>query len=896
MTAPADGSVGTVMADPAGVVHRVDWAREGWWNMGVNSRRGMRCACVGLLAAAVYGVPAQAQVVALQGAVMSDPAAVGTQGGAGSRLGAVRGGRQVSSDGRYLVFESDASTLVAGDTNGVSDVFVRDLWLGVVERVSVGTTGGQGLAASRAASISATGRYVVFEAVNGFDATAVAHADVYLHDRETGLTERVSRPQVAGIRNFSGGPSVSSDGRFVAFSSSSSDLVASDTNIATDVFVHDRQTGSNRRVSVSSVGGEGNQNSSGAMLSDDGGTVVFSSLASNLVGGDTNGVSDVFMLVLSGSVPRRISRNGSLEQGNGASSAPQVSSDGSVIVFQSTASNLVANDTNARVDVFVYRPADGVPERVSVQPDGTQGNGDSTEPALSPDGRWVAFTSRASSFSGIDSNGQPDVYLRDLGSAPGNWIEHISVDVGGGPINGPAQRPTLAADGTQVWFDSVASTLVRGDGNAASDVFQRDRLRRETVLQSRGNGSPVPNAAAQLPGLDGSGQLLVFDSAAGNLVPDDDNGDSDVFVRDLVAGTVERISRSFNADRAPSGPSFEGAISADGRWVAYASEADNIASPDNNATRDVFLYDRQTGASRLLSRGLGGSAGQGSSSLPSVSGDGGRVVFHSWADDLVPGDTNGRADVFLYDRDSDSLRRVSVDSSGAEVVGDSTGARISGDGRWVAFVSDAPALAPGDALSQHDVYLHDLETGLTTRLSSTPAGLPSSGVSAGPVSLSADGRRVVFASAAADLVPGDGNNRQDVFLYERGVASLRRLSRPAGGGEADAQASAPVLSADGRVLAFHSEASNYVAGDNNALSDVFLLAIDSGEWLRVSEDRLGTSGGGFSRWPAINGDGRRVAFESVSTNWTLDAGVQPQHNSVFVASPRVLRVFSDGFE
>jgi hypothetical protein len=234
-----------------------------------------------------------------------------------------------------------------------------------------------------------------------------------VHDRQTGATTRVSVSSVGGQGNdFSSGPALSADGRYVAFESTASNLVAGDTNGSGDVFVHDRQTGATTRVSVSSTGEQGNGNSFRAALSADGRYVAFESTASNLVAGDTNGTSDIFVHDRQTGATTRVSVSSAGEQGNNNSFRSALSANGRYVAFYSLASNLVAGDTNGRWDVFVHDRQTGVTRRVSVSSAGVQGNHDSMWPALSADGRYVAFDSVASNLVPGDTNETWDVFIR----------------------------------------------------------------------------------------------------------------------------------------------------------------------------------------------------------------------------------------------------------------------------------------------------------------------------------------------------------------------------------------------------------------------------------------------------------------------------------------------------
>ncbi len=385
-------------------------------------------------------------------------------------------GCAISADGRYVAFWSRATNLVGGDTNNVADVFVHDRQSGTTERVSVDSGGVQGGAKSLYPAISADGRYVAFQS----DASTLvvgdmnATSDIFVHDRRSGTTERVSVDSGGAEGNgLSYYAAISVDGRYVAFDSSATNLVAGDTNAFTDVFVHDRQSGATERVSVDSGGAEGNDGSGGFLsISADGRYVVFGSYATNLVGGDTNGLFDLFVHDRQIGVTERVSVDSAGAEGNGLSFYPSISADGRHVAFASIASNLVGGDTNASYDAFVHDRQSGTTERVSVDSSGAQGDFDSFYPVISADGRHVAFPSYTTNLVGGDTNGAPDVFVHDRQSGA---TERVSVDSDGAQGNSGSYEPSISADGRYVAFHGLATNLVGGDTNGVSDVFVRDR-------------------------------------------------------------------------------------------------------------------------------------------------------------------------------------------------------------------------------------------------------------------------------------------------------------------------------------------------------------------------------------------------------------------------------------
>jgi hypothetical protein len=262
---------------------------------------------------------------------------------------------------------------------------------------------------------------------------------------------------------------------------------------------------------------------------------------------------------------------------------------------------------------------------------------------------------------------------------------------------------------------------------------------------------------------------VVFRSASTNLVPGDTNGSIDIFVRDRLLGTTERVSVDSNgAQAAPGLGSDRASISDDGRFVAFDSVAANLVALDSNGVPDIFVHDRVSGTTALVSIASSGAQGNGLSVEGSISADGRWVAFHSAASNLVPGDTNSAEDVFVRDLLMGTTQRASVTSAGNEADAASLAATITRDGRCVAFFSFATNLAAGDTNGKADVFVHDFASAATVRVSVDSSGAEGDGDST-IAAISEDGRFVAMQSAASNLVPGDANGAEDVFLRDRGA-------------------------------------------------------------------------------------------------------------------------------
>lgn len=349
------------------------------------------------------------------------------------------------------------------------------------------------------------------------------------------------------------------------------------------------------RVSVDTSGAEADGASHGVALSADGRIVAFASSATQLIAGDGNGLSDLFVVDRTRGTIERVSVDSAGNEANGASDAPALSADGEVVAFRSVATNLVATDSNGKSDIFVHVRSTGVTTRVSVVCNCVQGDGDAFAPALSADGLLVAFATDNAQLIGGGTNGVRDVFVHDRTSG---LSRRVSLDSAGAQANGASDRPALSADGRFVAFQSVASNLVAGDGNALFDCFLRDRVAGTTQRVSLDLAGGDPDGESFGAVLAADATRLAFVSRASDLMTGDANGVADLFVRDLGSGAIERVSRSdagSEADGASGEPGSGGqavALSSNGNSAAFHSFATNLVPLDGNAVEDAFVHDR----------------------------------------------------------------------------------------------------------------------------------------------------------------------------------------------------------------------------------------------------------------------------------------------------------------
>ncbi len=405
------------------------------------------------------------------------------------------------------------------------------------------------------------------------------------------------------------------------------------------------QSNTTTRVSVSSEGAEGDSYSAYPSISGDGRYVAFHSRAGNLVEDDSNGVIDTFVHDRVNRHTSRISVSSAGAEGRLESWNASISADGRVVAFESYADDLVSGDSNERMDVFVHDRATRETERVSISSSGRQGRQGSRAPSVSGDGQWVAFESAARDLVEADTNGRTDIFVHDRGTAQ---TERVSLSSGGTQANGDSENSSISAGGRYVAFETSASNLVDVDDNGARDILVRDRQEDSTELISVSSDGVQGNAQSLYPTISGDGRYVAFQSEASNLVEGDENGKRDIMIRDRHAGVTELVSISSLGMQANSHSQYP-SISADGRYVAFASDASNLVEDDTNGTVDIFVHDRETGKTIRVSVSSEGAEGDFSSPSGSISAAGEYVAFFSWASNLIVADTNGQADVFAHD-------------------------------------------------------------------------------------------------------------------------------------------------------------------------------------------------------------------------------------------------------
>ena len=421
--------------------------------------------------------------------------------------------------------------------------------------------------------------------------------------------------------------------------------LASGSSIQALPAVPQPQTGDIQRISISSARVEGNAGSFTGGISADGRLVVFESTATNLVAGATNGFTDVFVHDRQTRQTTWVSVTSTGGESNSNAYAPVISANGRFVAFISSSTNLVAGDTNNVEDIFVHDRATGATTRVSVTSAGGQTSAHSRSPSISADGRYVAFHYGAGDLVTGDTNNTTDVFVHDRQTGE---TERVSVSSSEAEGNSASQEPSINADGRYVAFESYATNLVSASdtNNNRRDIFVRDRLLGTTIRASQSTAGIQGNAFHGEPSISGNGRFVGYRSNSTNLVTSDGNGTiHDVFVHDRVTGVTTVVSVNSDGNQRLFF-SFGASLNQSGRFVAFYG-ASRLAPGDVNATNDVYLHDRTTGQTTLMSISTSGQGGNSSSTSPRISANGLYVAFSSSSIDLVPGDANGASDAFV---------------------------------------------------------------------------------------------------------------------------------------------------------------------------------------------------------------------------------------------------------
>lgn len=704
----------------------------------------------------------------------------------------------------------------------------------------------------------------------------------------------------------SSAPSLSGDGRYVAFQSAAANIVAGDANGRTDIFLQDRATGEIQLVSVDAFGVQGKIDSTDPWISANGRYVAFKSTALSFAGGDDSTRAFIYVKDL---LTGALIRGSTTEAGADASSNsydPSLSADGRLLVFESDATNLVADDTNGRRDIFVKDLVSGQVTRASVDAAGIQANDRSMYATISADGTHVAFASLASNLAAGDDNETYDVFVKRLATGE---IVAVSTLANGTFDEYGATRPSLSENGRKVAFIGGLRSLVTGQ-SLYSAAYLRDL---DTWAIEQVNVGPLGEPLASGSGV----RTLVLSGDASQIALETFSSSSSqtyqphLVLKDVASGDVVVLNPG---QTRYAEPFVEMAISLDGGVAAFATASPELAANDLNAALDVFVYEASSAQLSHLPAGdpaLVSVTGHGGSSAASIDQSGRYVVYQAAGDDRLPGDINRFTDIILHDRETGERRLVSTDALGNAANGHSTDAVISRNGRYVVFTSVATNLVAGRG---EGIYVKDLETGgIVFASEDVDLDIVYEGRNA---TISDDGRYVAFEAIlpresyystsyykiyVKDLVTGavvcasqfgSESKRNEHVLNAvisgngRYVTMEGKLDEPLYAGNiyrrdltsgvlvpvatlnySDDVARSAAMSADGRYIVFELDTDGSYPG-------IYRKDMQTGEQKWISRQRKTPTGpypmiypdppypGGRSFQPAISADGRYIAFLS----------------------------------
>jgi len=783
------------------------------------------------------------------------------------------GNPQISWDGSLVVFESLASLTTLPDQNFMSDIFVRDLRSNTTALVSInalGTASGNGN--SKSPSISGNGRFVAFVSTST-DLVAGATnnlGDIYVRDLQNGTTAWASINVGPLFFDHYGcvNPTLNADGRFVVFSAANPDLsivglihhdlqtgistvlsihatpisflkitftpcsgcsavsyqdtictafsqISSDGRFVaseslTNVYLWEVQTGSNELISVSADGtGAANLRAHTPVMTSDAQRIAFLSAANNLVAGADNGISQVYLRDRPSQTTFLVSANlsGLPSASEIAVTLPALSPDGQFVAFECMAVDLVLDDLNGEDDVFVRDMNSALTSLVSQRdlsrPATTAtGQAGTLFKSSSADGRKIAFLSLDSDFSSDDTNGVPDVFVQDLISGASNSaiLGNTGLFTGPGYWRYSALETAMSADGSYIVVGGRQDCLgsLNGNYNCGIESLVRFDLQAGTseLVSIRLDGNAEQGSDCSSPAISSAGRFVAFQSGANDLVAGHSVALPNVYVRDMLSGT--NLMVSFN----PQGVGVGGGnalFSPDDRWVLFSSSATDLTTNATGGFANLFARDLQSNTTRMVSLGIDGVSPLGYLHGAAISADSRHVAFVSRTNSVAMCDlASGTSVVVCASCDNPS---------------------ISGDGRLVGYET-----TNGSGLRQ--IFVTDLRTGASNLISRSLQGAGGgNGDSTSPL-LSWDGRFVVFASKAGDLVVNDNNQASDIFVRDRLLGiTVAVSSNLRGDGTGNGPSTKPVLAADGRTVVFQTFASDLVPGDYNYRRDVFVLRL-----------------------------------------------------------------------
>ncbi len=648
------------------------------------------------------------------------------------------------------------------------------------------------------------------------------------------------------------------------------------------------------------------------MMTPDGRFVLFSSTAANLAT-NVNGAPlsqtfpaklNVFLRDRTSGATTLISGNQSqLNGGNGDSLPSDISTNGQFVAFESSASDLVPNDTNNVADIFLRDAVSNTTALISVAADGSTANGASRSAVITPDGRYIAFVSAASNLVSGDINNIADIFVRDTWSNTTTLISVGAKATTQAPFVNSSESPEITPDGRYVAFYSTATNLVSAITNYAGEIYLRDTVAGTTICASidahaivATNNTGSPNNISYDHCISADGQFVAFQAKSAQAVSSS-TGPTGVVLRYNVATAITDIIET-NAF-APIGPNEEVRtleMTSDGRYVVYMAKVGMVGTGSGIPGSSIKVWDAQTGVSALVSANLNGAPSTNYlCDAPSIDPTGRFVTFISNAPDLVTNAMPAGFHCYIHDLQSNTTTLIDINPSGtiASLL-PTTLPSLSGDARSIAFDAFDNQLTPDDNNRSHDIFVRDMNLGYVELISSREPTLPAGSTAAGfnslsPWSVSADGRFVTFSSLAENLVTNDSNNSRDVFVRDLLTGTTRLVSVSSNGVSANSASSEPSISGDGRYVAFTSYSTNMTRATNR-YQNVFVADLQTGTMTLAGQTAAGVQANNHSYSPFVSGDGKYLLFRSKANNLTTNTGFSGEN--VFVRDMQSSNIYA----
>lgn len=723
-------------------------------------------------------------------------------------------------------------------------------------------------------SLSEDGKYAAFvSCASNMSAESQGRCDIYRKNTETGDIDLVSKhhPDVEAFSNrTSDKPHISANGRFIVFESYAADLIPIGGTVTNDIYLWDAASDSIELISIASDGLKSDGHSYAPTVSNDGNYIAFESRGTTLDVDniDANGRIDVFVRDRIKSETKRITytENG---ESNYDSNNPVISGNGKYVAFTSRATNLLTStDVNGSyADVYRYSIEDETLELASVSSMGFQDSNDASySPNISDEGNIVAFISDAE-LDGRDQDSRADVYVRNMNES---LTEMASVTSTGLNDNGRVEytyRIGLSSDGTIASFiyDDDYGTFDSYNVYNDDNAYTHDLTTGITTLASKHKNEDAERYyISQAADLSGDGKFVAFHSQGQSFDLLDRDNAEDVYFYSMENDSLTTLSKPKSLGSFDDVDSV--AVSKSGRFILYKTDDRLLSDTGNSHYDELFLYDRQEGSTEQIRLGSRGADANGNfGEIFDISADGNVITFASRASNIHTDDVNSQWDVFRYQRDTEELVLVSVGSTGVAANDDSYNPNISDDGRYITFVSEATNLTTDEINSYYyHVFLYDHTEDTIELVSKTDASWDGSDAgSSVNPTISGNGKYVVYESEN-DAVWGFSSYYKQVVVYDVATKANKVVSQNLDNALGNRDSYNPNISADGMTIIFETQADNLVAGFGGYSSPfIAMYSVNEGEVSAISSDKDGTL---FSAYggASISGNGEVVAFNYVN--------------------------------